>query len=62
MQYAAHIAHYHHEKWNGTGYPDHLIGDQIPQEAQLIAVAEFILSCETEQIEYRLIRESGISF
>lgn len=62
MQYAAHIAHYHHEKWNGMGFPDRLIGDQIPREAQLIAITEFLLSCETEQIEYSLTRESGMSF
>jgi hypothetical protein len=62
MQYAAHIAHYHHEKWNGMGYPDHLIGDQIPQEAQLIAITEFLLSLPVEQFEYALLKESGTTF
>jgi HD-GYP domain-containing protein (c-di-GMP phosphodiesterase class II) len=62
MQYAAHIAHYHHEKWNGMGYPDHLIGDRIPREARLIAIAEFMLALKIEQFEYSLTKESGSSF
>lgn len=62
MQYAAHIAHYHHEKWNGMGYPDHLTGDRIPREAQLIAIAEFLLALPIDQFEYALSKESGSSF
>jgi HD-GYP domain-containing protein (c-di-GMP phosphodiesterase class II) len=62
MQYAAHIAHYHHEKWNGMGYPDHLIGDRIPREAQLIAIAEFLLAVPIDQFEFSLTKESGSSF
>jgi putative nucleotidyltransferase with HDIG domain len=30
----------HHERWDGTGYPDHLFGTQIPLTARLIAVAD----------------------
>lgn len=30
----------HHESWNGTGYPDGLRGEQIPQMARIIAVAD----------------------
>ena len=33
-------AKWHHEKYNGTGYPDGLCGDDIPQIAQIIAVAD----------------------
>ena len=33
-------AGYHHEKIDGTGYPNHLHGDQIPEFAQIIAVAD----------------------
>jgi HD-GYP domain-containing protein (c-di-GMP phosphodiesterase class II) len=32
----------HHEAWDGTGYPDGLVGSQIPREAQIIAVADSI--------------------
>ena len=33
-------AGYHHEKYDGTGYPSGLKGDEIPQVAQIIAVAD----------------------
>jgi putative nucleotidyltransferase with HDIG domain len=31
---------HHHERWDGTGYPDKLAGDQIPEEARLLAVVD----------------------
>jgi len=34
------IAHYHHERWDGTGYPDGLAGDDIPISARLMALAD----------------------
>ncbi len=37
---AENIAHYHHEKWNGQGYPDGLKGTQIPIEARIMALAD----------------------
>ena len=30
----------HHERWDGTGYPDRLHGDAIPLESRIIAVAD----------------------
>ena len=36
---AADIARHHHERWDGTGYPDGLAGDRIPISARLVAVA-----------------------
>jgi len=30
----------HHEKWDGSGYPNGLIGDAIPLSAQLMALAD----------------------
>lgn len=40
MQTAINIAHYHHEKWNGTGYPDGLSKEDIPLEARIMALAD----------------------
>ena len=34
------IAYYHHEKWDGTGYPRGLKGDQIPLSARIVALAD----------------------
>jgi len=34
------IAHYHHERWDGTGYPEGLAGDDIPIAARLMALAD----------------------
>lgn len=33
-------AHWHHERYDGRGYPDHLSGQNIPEEARIIAVAD----------------------
>ncbi len=37
---AENVAHYHHEKWNGKGYPAGLKGDSIPLEARIMAFAD----------------------
>ena len=34
------IVQHHHEWWDGSGYPDGLSGDAIPQEARIIAVCD----------------------
>jgi putative two-component system response regulator len=37
---AKQIAHYHHERWDGSGYPAGLRGDEIPIAARLMALAD----------------------
>jgi putative two-component system response regulator len=37
---AKEIAHWHHEKWDGSGYPDGLAGEAIPLAARLMALAD----------------------
>lgn len=37
---AKEIAHWHHERWDGQGYPDQLAGEAIPVSARLMALAD----------------------
>ena len=34
------MAAYHHERWDGKGYPEHLHGNVIPLSARIMAVAD----------------------
>ena len=40
IRIGADIARSHHEKWDGSGYPDGLVGDAIPLGARIVAVAD----------------------
>ncbi|MBQ1490765.1 MAG: HD domain-containing protein [Blautia sp.] len=40
VQTAYHVARYHHERWDGRGYPEGLVGEMIPLEARIMAVAD----------------------
>ena len=39
-QLAENVAHYHHERWDGKGYPEGLKGEEIPLEARVMAIAD----------------------
>jgi HD-GYP domain-containing protein (c-di-GMP phosphodiesterase class II) len=34
------VVRYHHERWDGLGYPDGLAGEEIPLVARIVAVAD----------------------
>jgi len=40
LEYAKTLAYYHHEKWDGNGYPSHLKGESIPLQARMMAIAD----------------------
>ena len=44
------ITLHHHEKWDGRGYPEGLAGDNIPIEAQMVAVADCFDALTTERV------------
>ena len=72
MEYAYQIARWHHERWDGKGYPNGLKGDEIPLSAQIVAVCDVYdalrserpykpaLSHEDSMLEMR--RECGTQF
>ncbi len=39
-RYCYEICRYHHERWDGNGYPDHLVGEEIPISAHVVAIAD----------------------
>ena len=69
---AADIAHWHHERFDGTGYPDGLSGVNIPLPARIVAVAD-VFDALTSRRVYKdeqaaqeardiIVRESGQQF
>ena len=46
---AVNVAHYHHEKYNGRGYPDGLKGQKIPLEARIMALADVFDALASER-------------
>jgi putative two-component system response regulator len=43
------IIRHHHEHWNGTGYPDHLQGEEIPMLARILQVVDVYDALRTER-------------
>lgn len=39
-RYCYDICRYHHERYDGKGYPDHLVGEQIPIWAQVVSIVD----------------------
>lgn len=50
MAYAAEIAGSHHEKWDGSGYPRGLAGEDIPLSGRLMALADVYDALRTERV------------
>jgi ribonuclease P protein subunit RPR2 len=46
---AKNVVRHHHERWDGTGYPDGLEGDEIPLAARVFAVADTLDALTTDR-------------
>ena len=50
VQLAYEICRWHHERWDGKGYPDGLKGDEIPISAQVVSVADVYDALVSERV------------
>ena len=52
---AKEIAYYHHERWDGTGYPKGLSGENIPLSARIVALPDVYDALTSERIYKKVI-------
>ncbi len=50
IKYAREICRYHHERFDGKGYPDGLKGDEIPISAQIVSIADVYDALTSERV------------
>ena len=72
LKHLAPIVRHHHERYDGTGYPDRIKGNDIPIEARIIAIADAVEAMASDRpyrralsykkIEEELKRNSGTQF
>ena len=55
LRYAYNICRYHHERWDGRGYPDGLQGTNIPIYAQVVSVADCFDALTTDRVYKKAI-------
>lgn len=61
FNYCYEICRYHHERWDGNGYPDHLVGEQIPISAQVVAIADVYDALVSPRV-YKSVYANDIAF
>jgi putative two-component system response regulator len=60
LQTAELIAHSHHERWSGSGYPRGLSGAAIPEPARFVAIADVYDALTHDRIYRRALRENEV--
>ena len=59
MREVGHIVRSHHERWDGTGYPDGLAGEQIPLESRIIACCDTWNAMRTDRVYRTALTEAA---
>ncbi len=60
LQLAERIALWHHEKWDGSGYPDGLAGEAIPQEARIVAILDVYDALSHDRVYRKAMPEEKV--
>lgn len=60
-RYCYEICRHHHERWDGNGYPDHLVGEDIPISAQVVAIADVYDALVSPRV-YKSVYANNIAF
>lgn len=60
LQMAEQIAHFHHERWDGAGYPDHLAGERIPLAARILAIVDFYDALTHDRVYRKAVDEKTV--
>lgn len=60
LQMAEQIAHFHHERWDGTGYPNRLAGEDIPKAARILAIIDVYDALTHDRVYRRALPEEQV--
>jgi putative two-component system response regulator len=60
LKFARDIAAYHHERFDGTGYPRGLCGEEIPLCARIVAVADVYDACRSNRVYRSAMTHSAV--
>jgi diguanylate cyclase (GGDEF)-like protein/putative nucleotidyltransferase with HDIG domain len=60
LRHLASFVKYHHERWDGKGYPEGLRGEQIPLEARILAVCDAVEAMASDRPYHRALSPSEI--